>query len=52
MEGADPITEPEEVGGWWKHGLRIVSLHGALDGRPFALGSPQCFVVAEKPLGT
>jgi membrane dipeptidase len=26
MEGADPITEPDEVGGWWKDGLRIVSL--------------------------
>jgi membrane dipeptidase len=26
MEGADPITEPEEVAGWWDDGLRIVSL--------------------------
>jgi membrane dipeptidase len=26
MEGADPITEPEEVAGWWQDGLRIVSL--------------------------
>src|SRR5215211_1799245 len=25
MEGADPITEPEEVGRWWNDGLRIVS---------------------------
>ena len=26
MEGADPITEPGEVAGWWADGLRIVSL--------------------------
>ena len=26
MEGADPIVGPEQVGEWWDHGLRIVSL--------------------------
>jgi membrane dipeptidase len=26
MEGADPITEPAEVVGWWNDGMRIVSL--------------------------
>lgn len=26
MEGADPIPGPEQVGEWWEHGLRIVSL--------------------------
>ncbi len=26
MEGADPITGPDEVAGWWDQGLRIVSL--------------------------
>lgn len=26
MEGADPITDPDEVAGWWTDGLRIVSL--------------------------
>lgn len=26
MEGADPIVAPEQVGEWWDHGLRIVSL--------------------------
>lgn len=26
MEGADPITEPAEVPGWWDDGMRIVSL--------------------------
>ena len=25
MEGADPIVDPDQVGEWWRHGLRSVS---------------------------
>ncbi len=32
-------------------GLSVVSVHGATDGRPFALGSPGCFVVAQRTAG-
>ncbi len=32
-------------------GLALVSVYGAADGRPFALGSPGCFVVSERVAG-
>lgn len=33
MEGADPILSPDDVGEWWKAGLRIVSLSHYGNGR-------------------
>jgi membrane dipeptidase len=33
MEGADPILSPDDVGEWWKVGLRIVSLSHYGNGR-------------------
>jgi hypothetical protein len=30
-------------------GFRILSMSGALDGKPFALGDPRLLLVAERP---
>jgi membrane dipeptidase len=41
MEGADPILTPEDLGGWWEAGLRILSLSHYGDGRySHGTGSP------------
>jgi membrane dipeptidase len=41
MEGADPITGPDEVAGWWRDGLRIVSLcHYGRSAYAYGTGQP------------
>ena len=41
MEGADPITGPDEVAGWWDQGMRIVSLcHYGFSAYAYGTGQP------------